>query len=85
MVKTIATATLLAAQLLSTAAFAADPLSVMSFGGAYQEAQRKAVFESYTAKTGRPVSEQVPSTSTPPGASRPCIIAQISGTSSSRY
>ncbi|MDH0873167.1 ABC transporter substrate-binding protein [Agrobacterium pusense] len=58
MVKTIATATLLAAQLLSTAAFAADPLSVMSFGGAYQEAQRKAVFESYTAKTGRPVSEQ---------------------------
>ena len=56
--KTIATATLLAAQLISTAAFAADPLSVMSFGGAYQEAQRKAVFESYTAKTGRPVSEQ---------------------------
>jgi putative spermidine/putrescine transport system substrate-binding protein len=57
--KTFFTATMLATQLVSTTlAFAAEPLSVMSFGGAYQEAQRKAVFESYTAQTGRPVSEQ---------------------------
>lgn len=57
--KTFFTATMLATQLMSTTlAFAAEPLSVMSFGGAYQEAQRKAVFETYTAHTGRPVSEQ---------------------------
>lgn len=37
---------------------AADKLSVMSFGGAYQEAQRKAVFDTYASKTGISVSEQ---------------------------
>ncbi len=39
-------------------AFAQDAISVMSFGGAYQEAQRKAVFETYTATTGIKVDEQ---------------------------
>lgn len=33
-------------------------LSVMSFGGAYQEAQRKSTFETYTAKTGVRIVEQ---------------------------
>lgn len=37
---------------------AQDAISVMSFGGAYQEAQRKAVFETYTASTGIKVIEQ---------------------------
>ncbi len=37
---------------------AQDAISVMSFGGAYQEAQRKAVFETYTASTGIKVDEQ---------------------------
>ncbi len=37
---------------------AQDSLSVMSFGGAYQEAQRKAIFESYTTSTGIKVDEQ---------------------------
>lgn len=41
-----------------TPAFAQDSVSVMSFGGAYQEAQRQAVFEPYTAKTGITVDEQ---------------------------
>lgn len=41
-----------------TQAFAEDSLSIMSFGGAYQEAQRKAMFEPYTAKTGIKVNEQ---------------------------
>lgn len=39
-------------------AFAQESISVMSFGGAYQEAQRKAVFETYTATTGIKVDEQ---------------------------
>ena len=44
---------------LTTAPVLAEgSISVMSFGGAYQEAQRKAVFETYTAKTGTAVSEQ---------------------------
>lgn len=42
----------------SAPVFAQDSLSVMSFGGAYQEAQRKAVFETYTAATGIKVDEQ---------------------------
>ena len=37
-------ATTLAYGLAFLPAFAAEPLSVMSFGGAYQDAQRKAVF-----------------------------------------
>ncbi|MBZ9708524.1 ABC transporter substrate-binding protein, partial [Mesorhizobium sp. ESP7-2] len=44
--------------LFSTTVMAQDALSVMSFGGAYQEAQRKAVFESYTASTGIKIDEQ---------------------------
>lgn len=46
------------APLGAKAALAQDTLSVMSFGGAYQEAQRKAVFETYTASTGIKVDEQ---------------------------
>ena len=37
---------------LAAASALADQLSVMSFGGAYQEAERQAVFEPYAAKTG---------------------------------
>ncbi len=44
--------------LTAAPALAEGSLSVMSFGGAYQEAQRKAVFESYTAATGIKVDEQ---------------------------
>lgn len=51
-------ATTLAYGLALGTAFAAEPLSVMSFGGAYQEAQRKAVFSAYAEETGRAVSEQ---------------------------
>ncbi|VDC22942.1 ABC transporter substrate-binding protein [Pseudogemmobacter humi] len=43
---------------LGTPALAEGSVSVMSFGGAYQEAQRRAVFESYTAATGIRVEEQ---------------------------
>jgi spermidine/putrescine-binding protein len=46
------------APLCAKAALAQDTLSVMSFGGAYQEAQRKAVFETYAAGTGIKVDEQ---------------------------
>ncbi|WP_432349536.1 ABC transporter substrate-binding protein (plasmid) [Shinella yambaruensis] len=55
---TFLAATTLASCLLLGAANAADPLSVMSFGGAYQDAQRKAVFSAYAEETGRAVSEQ---------------------------
>ncbi len=51
-------ATALASCLFLGAANAAEPLSVMSFGGAYQDAQRKAVFSAYAEETGRAVSEQ---------------------------
>lgn len=44
--------------LSATHALAEGSISVMSFGGAYQEAQRKAVFETYTATTGIKVDEQ---------------------------
>lgn len=47
-----------ALSLTAAPAVAQDSLSVMSFGGAYQEAQRKAVFETYTATTGIKVDEQ---------------------------
>jgi len=47
-----------ALSLTAVPAFAQDSISVMSFGGAYQEAQRKAVFETYAAKTGIKVDEQ---------------------------
>ncbi len=46
------------APLGAKAALAQDTLSVMSFGGAYQEAQRKAVFETYAASAGIKVDEQ---------------------------
>ena len=52
----VLTATALVA--LASPVLAEGTISVMSFGGAYQEAQRKAVFETYTAKTGTAVSEQ---------------------------
>lgn len=44
--------------LAAVPAFAQDSVSVMSFGGAYQAAQRQAVFEAYTAETGIKVDEQ---------------------------
>ena len=51
--------TVLGLMAMTTApAFAEGSISVMSFGGAYQEAQRKAVFETYTAATGIKVDEQ---------------------------
>ena len=46
------------APLCLNAARAQDTLSVMSLGGAYQEAQRKAVFETYAAQTGTKIDEQ---------------------------
>jgi putative spermidine/putrescine transport system substrate-binding protein len=39
-------------------AFAEGSLSVMSFGGAYQEAQRMGVFKTCTAETGIKIDEQ---------------------------
>ncbi|WP_018236786.1 ABC transporter substrate-binding protein [Ensifer sp. BR816] len=51
-------ATTLAYGLTLGHAMAAEPISVMSFGGAYQEAQRKAIFDAYSQETGRAVSEQ---------------------------
>lgn len=56
--RALAVSVLGALSLTAVPAFAQDSISVMSFGGAYQEAQRKAVFETYTAKTGIAVSEQ---------------------------
>jgi putative spermidine/putrescine transport system substrate-binding protein len=44
--------------LLAPSAFAQGQLSVMSFGGAYQAAQRASFFEPYTAKTGVKFVEQ---------------------------
>lgn len=51
-------ATTLAYSLTLGVALSAEPLSVMSFGGAYQDAQRKAVFGGYSEETGRQISEQ---------------------------
>ena len=42
----------------SGASMAQTSLSVMSFGGAYQAAQRKAMFEPYSAKTSVKIAEQ---------------------------
>jgi putative spermidine/putrescine transport system substrate-binding protein len=47
-----------AACLAALPAFAQGQLSVMSFGGAYQAAQRSSFFEPYTAKTGIKFVEQ---------------------------
>ena len=53
MKKTITlTVSALALLALGAPVLAEGSISVMSFGGAYQEAQRKAVFETYTAATG---------------------------------
>ncbi len=55
---------MLTLSLCSVAALAAGPVSaqedlaVMSFGGAYQQAWRQAVFEPYTAETGIKIIEQ---------------------------
>ncbi len=43
---------------LTVASASANEISVMSFGGAYQEAQHKAVFAPFAAKTGTKVVEQ---------------------------
>lgn len=50
--------TLIALMPVCQAAHAQESISVMSFGGAYQEAQRKAFFETYSATTGTKVVEQ---------------------------
>jgi len=47
-----------AALAVAAPALADSQLSVMSFGGAYQEAERKAVFDPYAAETGIKVVEQ---------------------------
>lgn len=44
--------------MIAGAAQAQSSLSVMSFGGAYQEAQRKAMFETYSAAKGVKIVEQ---------------------------
>lgn len=46
------------APLGATTAVAQEAISIMSFGGAYQEAQRNAVFQTYHAATGIQVDEQ---------------------------
>ena len=48
----LATLTLAAASLFSIAARAADTISVVTFGGAYEAAAKKAYFEPFTAATG---------------------------------
>jgi putative spermidine/putrescine transport system substrate-binding protein len=45
-------AAVMALSVLSSAAHAADTLSVVTFGGAYEDAAKKAWFEPFTAKTG---------------------------------
>src|SRR5580698_8972559 len=47
-----ATLTIAAASLFSIAARAADTISVVTFGGAYEAAAKKAYFEPFTAATG---------------------------------
>lgn len=54
----ITTVSVLGLLALAAPALAEGSISVMSFGGAYQEAQRKAVFEPYAAATGIKVDEQ---------------------------
>lgn len=48
----------LAISLCPAIAQAEESLSIMSFGGAYQAAERQAVFEPYTAQTGIRIIEQ---------------------------
>lgn len=55
---TIRALTVSALALFTGPALAEGSISVMSFGGAYQEAQRQAVFAPYTAATGIAVEEQ---------------------------
>lgn len=43
---------------LASQAYAQDRISVLSLGGAYQEALRNAVFDPYAAKTGINFDEQ---------------------------
>jgi putative spermidine/putrescine transport system substrate-binding protein len=47
-----------AAGVLASVAYAADGLTVVSWGGAYQEAQRKTIFEPFNAKTGAAIKEE---------------------------
>ena len=59
MKKTFAlTVSVLGLMALGAPVLAEGSISVMSFGGAYQEAQRKAVFETYAASTGTKIDEQ---------------------------
>lgn len=48
----------LALPMMAGTALAGSSLTVMSFGGAYQDAQRKAVFEPFAAASGAKISEQ---------------------------
>ena len=52
----LSTTMLAAALLTSTAAFAGDSLTITSWGGAYQDSQKKAYFEPYTA-AGNTITE----------------------------
>ncbi|WP_374652475.1 ABC transporter substrate-binding protein [Dongia sp.] len=47
-----------AAGVLASVAYAADGLTVVSWGGAYQESQRKSIFEPFNAKTGTAIKEE---------------------------
>ncbi|TDQ78923.1 putative spermidine/putrescine transport system substrate-binding protein [Dongia mobilis] len=51
-------AALVAAGVLATAAYASGSLTVVSWGGAYQEAQRNTIFKPYADKTGAAVKEE---------------------------
>ncbi|MBL8709377.1 MAG: ABC transporter substrate-binding protein [Rhodospirillaceae bacterium] len=51
-------AAVVAAGVFASVAYAADGITVVSWGGAYQESQRKTIFEPYAAKTGVAVKEE---------------------------
>jgi putative spermidine/putrescine transport system substrate-binding protein len=51
-------AAFVAAGVLATAAYASGSLTVVSWGGAYQEAQRKTIFKPYAEKTGATIKEE---------------------------
>src|SRR4051812_1283556 len=51
-------ATLLAASLLCGAGAGARDLTVVSWGGAYQDAQKKVYFEPFTAATKMPLTDE---------------------------
>lgn len=46
------------AGVLASVAYAADGITVVSWGGAYQKAQHDTIFGPYTAKSGTAVKEE---------------------------